>query len=131
MAELFSAEWMAGFQEAWNEEPGLADALGEIDFDSVIGYGFQGEDDPRGVIVVEKGRVTSAGAYSGQTLNWDLRASADNWNKWMASGVSMMSLGTATMTGKLKFKVGDYKAMVKDPRMAGPFIKSFNVMGKA
>jgi hypothetical protein len=32
--------------------------------------------------------------------------------------------------GKLKFEVGDYGAIVKDPRMVGPFIKSFNVMGQ-
>jgi hypothetical protein len=30
----------------------------------------------------------------------------------------------------MKFKVGDYGAMIKDPRMAGPFIKSFAVMGR-
>lgn len=32
------------------------------------------------------------------------------------------------MTGKLKFKEGDYKAMLKDPRMANPFVKSFGLM---
>ena len=31
-------------------------------------------------------------------------------------------------TGKLKFVKGDYKAMLKDPRMAGPFVKSFGLM---
>jgi hypothetical protein len=30
----------------------------------------------------------------------------------------------------MKFKVGDYSAMIKDPRMAGPFIKSFSVMAR-
>jgi hypothetical protein len=35
----------------------------------------------------------------------------------------------AYTTGKMKFAVGDYSAMLKDPRMAGPFIKSFSVMG--
>ncbi len=30
----------------------------------------------------------------------------------------------------LKFANGDYKAMIKEPRMAGPFIKSFTVMGR-
>ena len=43
----------------------------------------------------------------------------------------MMSLGVAYTSRKLKFRVGDYGAMVKDPRMAGPFIKSFSAMGKA
>jgi hypothetical protein len=36
----------------------------------------------------------------------------------------------AATTGKLKFRKGDYGAMVKDPRMAGPFVKSFSVMGR-
>jgi hypothetical protein len=35
----------------------------------------------------------------------------------------------AYTTGKMKFAVGDYGSMLKDPRMAGPFIKSFSVMG--
>ncbi len=130
MAELFSEEWMKGFMKAWNGEPELAGALEKIGFNSVIAYGFDGEDAPRGVIDVQNGTVVSAGAYAGQELNWDLRASKDNWETWLKKGLSMMSLGMAYTTRKLKFKVGDYKAMVKDPRMAGPFIKSFEVMGR-
>ena len=131
MAELFSDEWMKSFMEAWNAEPELADELEKIGFGSVIAYGFDGEDQPRGVIEVQNGVVVSAGSYAGQTLNWDLRASKDNWETWLNKGISMISLGMAYTTRKLKFKVGDYKAMIKDPRMAGPFIKSFEVMGRA
>jgi hypothetical protein len=40
-----------------------------------------------------------------------------------------MGLGMAYTSRKLKFNVGDYTAMIKDPRMAGPFIRSFAVMG--
>jgi hypothetical protein len=47
----------------------------------------------------------------------------------MAKPPGMMAIGSAFAMGKLKFQVGDYSAMVKDPRMAGPFIKSFSVMG--
>ena len=43
---------------------------------------------------------------------------------------NMMKIGAAYTTGKLKFVQGDYGAMIKDPRMAGPFIKSFAVMAK-
>jgi len=129
MADLFSDEWMKGFMNAWNNEPELADALAEIGFNSVIGYGFVGDDAPVGVITVENGKAVSAGTYNGETLNWDLRASADNWNKWLNKGIGMAGLGMAYTTGKLKFVVGDYGAMLKDPRMAGPFIKSFGVMG--
>jgi hypothetical protein len=38
-------------------------------------------------------------------------------------------LGMAVTSGKLKFNSGDFKAMIKDPRMATPFVKSFTVMG--
>ncbi|MFO8003891.1 SCP-2 sterol transfer family protein [Thioalkalivibrio sp.] len=131
MAELFSEEWMQSFKEQWNAEPELSDALAKIDFNSVIGYGFPGEDTPRGVITIEDGKATAAGAYSGEKMNWDLRASPDQWTKWMSKPPGMMGLGAAFTTGKIKFVVGDYKGMLKDPRMAGPFIKSFSVMGRA
>lgn len=131
MAELFSDDWMKAFLEEWNKEPELADALAKIEFNSVIGYGFPDEDEPRGVLVVENGKATEAGAYAGQDLNWDLRATADNWGKWLKKGIGMTGLGMAYTTRKLKFNKGDYMAMIKDPRMAGPFVKSFTVMGRA
>lgn len=130
MADLFSPEWMNGFKDAWNGESELSDALAEIGFNSTIAYGFPDDDQPRGVIVVENGKVTSAGPFSGQSLNWDLRATEETWRNWFASGVGMAGLGAAFATGALKFKVGDYPAMIKDPRMAGPFVKSFTVMGR-
>ncbi len=130
MPDLFSEAWMKAYMEEWNKEPELADALAKIDFNSKIAYGFKEDDKPAGILIIEQGKVTSAGAYNGETLNWDLRASQENWTKWIEKGLGMAGLGTATMTGKLKFKTGDYKAMIKDPRMAGPFIKSFTVMGR-
>jgi hypothetical protein len=131
MAELFSEEWMKGFVGAWNNEPDLSEALAKIDFNSVIAYGFDGEADPRGVLTIQGGKAVSGGSYGGEKLNWDLRASEDNWKKWMRKPPGMMGLGMAYTSRKLKFKVGDYTAMIKDPRMAGPFIKSFTAMSKA
>jgi hypothetical protein len=132
MADLFSDEWMKSFMEQWNAEPDLAVALEKINFNSVIAYGFDGEDTPRGVLTIENGKAISAGIYNGdETLSWDLRATFDNWNKWLAKPPGMMGLGMAYTSRKLKFNVGDYGAMIKDPRMAGPFIKSFSVMGRA
>ncbi|MBF0158014.1 MAG: SCP-2 sterol transfer family protein [Magnetococcales bacterium] len=130
MAGLFSEDWMRRFQQEWNKEPDLSDALAEIDFNSVIAYGFDDEDNPRGVLVVEKGKATKAGTFSGEPLKWDLRASEESWEKWIKDGIGMMKLGMAYTTGKLKFKVGDYGAMIKNPKMATPFIKSFDVMGR-
>jgi len=130
MADLFSTEWMTRFQEEWNNEPDLADALAKIDFTSTIAYGFDGDDQPIGFLVVEGGKAVSCGEYAGEELNWDLRASKESWEKWIAKGLGMMGLGMAYTSRKLKFQVGDYGAMVKDPRMAKPFIKSFSVMGR-
>ncbi|MCW8934211.1 MAG: SCP-2 sterol transfer family protein [Gammaproteobacteria bacterium] len=127
---MFNEEWMKHYSEAWNSEPGLADALEQINFNSIIGYGFDGQDAPVGFIDVQNGKVVSSGPYDGQELNWDLRATEDNWEKWSKKPPGMVGLGMAYTTKKLKFNVGDYAAMVKDPRMAGPFIKSFGVMGK-
>ncbi|MGC8711442.1 MAG: hypothetical protein ACP5RH_03535 [Leptodesmis sp.] len=128
--ELFSPEWMQAFGEQWNAEPELADALAKIHFNSIIGYGFENDSEPKGILIVQDGRVVSAGPYTGQKLNWDLRASRDQWQQWLDKGLNMMGLSMAYMTRKLQFRVGDYAAMIKDPRMAGPFIKSFAVMGK-
>jgi hypothetical protein len=131
MADLFSQEWMTSFMEQWNAEPELSDALEKINFSTTIGYGFDNEDNPSGVLVIKNGKAVAAGTFNGETLNWDLRASKESWGKWATKPPGMMGLGTAYTTRKLKFKIGDYAAMIKDPRMAGPFIKSFAVMGRA
>ena len=130
MADLFSDEWMKSFQEIWNADPGLKDALAEIGFNSVIAYGMPGEDNARGYIDVQNGEVVSAGVFDGQELSWDIRADQKNWDKWLSKGLGMAGMGMAVTMGKMKFKTGDFKAMIKDPRMAGPFVKSFEAMGK-
>lgn len=129
MSDMFSEEFMNGFKDRWNSDSELAGALEKIGFNSIIGYGIDGEDNPRGVLRVENGQVVEAGSFAGQDLNWDLRASEDNWNKWMKKPPGMMGLGMAYTSRKLKFNVGDYTAMIKDPRMAAPFIRSFSAMG--
>ena len=131
MSDLFTDDWMKSFMDEWNDEADLSDALAKINFNSVIGYGFAGADAPLGVLVVENGKATDAGAFDGQEMNWDIRASEAQWDKWISKPPGMMGLGAAFTTGKMKFVVGDYGAMIKDPRMAKPFIKSFSVMSRA
>lgn len=45
---MFSEDWMKQYAEAWNNEPGLADALEQINFNSTIGYGIDGQETPIG-----------------------------------------------------------------------------------
>lgn len=129
MAEpLFSDAWMKQLKDAWNNEPEVKDALAAIGFNSVIACGFKDEDKPKGVFVVEKGVCIRAGSYDGENVDWDMRAGHADWMKWVENGVGMAGLGIAFTTGKLKFPKGDFGAMIKDPRMAGPFVKSFGLM---
>jgi hypothetical protein len=129
VSELFSPEWMDDYKNAWNAEPKLTEPLGEIDFCSAIAYGYLTEDKPRGVLIVENGKATFGGAYENQELSWDIRASAELWNQWMEKPPAMTQIGLAYTTRRMQFKTGDYAAMLREPRMAGPFIKSFETMG--
>jgi hypothetical protein len=131
MSELFSAEWGRAFQQAWNAPDGLADALGQAGFTSAIAYGFDDEEEPRMVLEVENGRLVAAEPYSGQMLSWDLRASRETWESWRQAPPSLMALGLAYTQRKLRFKVGDYAAMVRDPMLASPFVKSFALFKQA
>ncbi|MEN8167575.1 MAG: SCP2 sterol-binding domain-containing protein [Pseudomonadota bacterium] len=130
MAQLFSDEWMNQLKDAWNADPDVKDKLAEIGFNSVITCGFKGDDKPLGVFVVENGECVRAGDYDGEEMDWDMRASRGDWMKWVEKGIGMAGMGTAFAMGKLKFLKGDFKGMIKDPRMAGPFVKSFGLMNK-
>jgi len=116
--------------DEWNSEPEIAKELAQIKFNSTIAYGFKSDADPRGVITVSNGKVTSASEFDNETVNWDLRADPEDWQAWLKKPPGMMTLGMAYTSRKLKFNQGDYAAMLKDPRMAGPFIKSFVVMAR-
>lgn len=128
--ELFSDAWMKCLMNAWNEEPEVRDALAAIGFNSIITCGFKGEDKPRGVFVVENGVCVRAGAHGGENPDWDMRADRQDWMKWVEKGIGMGAMGIAFATGKLRFLKGDYGSILKDPRMAGPFVKSFGLMHK-
>jgi len=130
MAELFSDEWINALKDEWNNEPEVSDALAKINFSSVITCGYKDEENPRCVFVVENGVATRAGLYDGETPDWDMRADEKNWGKWTTKPLNMASMGLAFTTGKLKFNTGDFKAMIKNPSMAVPFVKSFALMTK-
>ncbi|CAA6809967.1 MAG: Unknown protein [uncultured Sulfurovum sp.] len=130
MAKICSGEWMNQLKDEWNAEPEVSNALAEIGFNSVIACGFKGDEKPSGVFIVENGICTRAGDYDGEAVDWDMRGTQENWEKWIKKPLTMTTMGLAVTTGKLKFATGDFKAMIKNPKMAGPFVKSFGLMSK-
>lgn len=130
MAELFSDNWINELKQAWNDEPAVKDKLESIEFSSIITCGFKDEENPRCVFTVENGKATYAGEWKGEVADWDMRAKQNDWMKWVEKPLSAAGMGMAFTTGKLQFRTGDYLSMIKDPRMAGPFIKSFSLMSQ-
>lgn len=128
MSQLFSNEWINALKDAWNATPEVADKLAEINFCSTITCGFKNDEKPSCVFVVENGQAVSAGLYNGEEADWDMRADQKDWEKWSKKPLGMTSMGMAVATGKLKFVTGDFKAMIKNPSMAGPFVRSFALM---
>ncbi len=128
MAKLFTDAWINNLKDAWNDAPDVKDKLADISFNSKIACGFKDDENPSCIFVVENGEAVSAGLYNGEEVDWDMRADSADWQKWVAKPLGMTGMGIAFTTGKLKFKTGDYASMIKNPSMAGPFIKSFSLM---
>ena len=57
MTKLFSEEWAKDFMAAWNADADLVRDLKQEGFNSVIAYGFVGEDTPRMAVAVVCSRV--------------------------------------------------------------------------
>jgi len=131
MPELFSDDWANKYKEIWNSSEGIAQELGKSNFNSVVAFGVDGEDAPRVVLSITDGQIITAGSFKGESLNWDLRASQDEWVSLVAKPPGLMKLGLAYTSRKLKFKKGDYSVMIKDPRLSTAFVKCFALMGKA
>jgi len=128
MARLFSHEWMQDFSTAWNADKDMTDNLHAEKFTSKIGFGYKGDDAPTGIVDVSNGVVFYAGDYQGQELDWDIRADVEAWKEWLTDGFGFDKLGVAVSSGKLQFTVGDYRKMIRNPNMAKPFLRHFELM---
>jgi len=131
MAELFSIEWAQKYKEIWNSSDGIANELSRVGFNSVVAFGMNEEEQPRCVLTISNGQLISVVPPNGELVNWDLRADVEYWEHLMEKPPGLMRLGLAYTTRKLKFKKGDYAAMIKDPKLSAAFVKCFELMGKA
>jgi hypothetical protein len=130
MSNLFGENWMQQFAKLWNNDQEINDALNGQEFNVNIGYGFTKAPQPMGILVVKHGKVKHGGLYEDQNLDWDLRADADDWKIWVTEGLGLAQLGFVVSHKKLYFKIGDFRKMLRTPRLATAFLRSFIVMNK-
>ena len=130
MAEMFTDEWARAYMKIWNSDPEISDMLGNAKFSSVVAFGYQDEDKPRVVMTIKNGNMVSVDKRPTDDINWDLRAGQDFWLGLLSQPPGLMKLGIAYTSRKLRFNKGDYTKMIKDPSLAGAFVKCFALMGK-
>ena len=130
MSELFSGEWATAYMKIWNADGDITGTLKNAGFNSVVAFGYQDEEDPRFCMTIENGSIVSIEQKPSDTIKWDLRASEDFWTTLLSNPPGLMKLGIAYTSRKLRFKKGDYATMIKDPGLAGAFVKCFALMGK-
>ena len=130
MADLFSNEWSQAFKDAWNADEEITSSLARAGFNSVVAFGLAGTDEPSFVMTIQNGVVSSINTASIDEVKWDIRATNDDWLSLIVKPPGLMKLGIAYTSRKLRFAKGDYATMIKDPSLAGAFVKSFALMGK-
>ncbi len=130
MADLFSNEWARAYMDIWNSDTDITSMLRNAGFSSVVAFGYQDEAAPRFVMTIENGSVVSVDVKPDDEIKWDLRAGQDFWTGLISRPPGLMKLGIAYTSRKLRFNKGDYATMVKDPGLAGAFVKCFALMGK-
>lgn len=128
MSELFTPAWMGQLKEIWNATEEVVVPLAEAGFSARIGYGFSEDEQPVGMLVIQNGIASEAGAYDGGPLDWDLRAAPEKWLEWIDEGFGLTKLGPAVATGALQFACGNYRQMIRNPSLANPFLQHFALM---
>ena len=61
-------------------------------------------------------------------LDWDLRASPEDWAAWIESGFGLNKLGPAIATNALHFARGNYRQMIQNLSLSQPFLQHFHLM---
>lgn len=130
MADLFSNEWAQAYMDAWNADEDIISSLQRAEFSSVVAFGLPEVTDPAFVMSIQNGIISAINGNVTGDVKWDIRANADDWISLVVKPPGLMKLGIAYTSRKLRFLKGDYASMIRDPSLAGAFVKSFGLMGK-
>lgn len=127
MEVLFSEGWTKRFTNKWNNSE-VVSQLAAANFNSLIAFGYIESEHPEVVMEVQNGRIVTAQQHNSaqySVLDWDLRAEPEQWMKWRGNGPGIGGLGVAIANHQLQFRAGDYRKMIRQPLLAGPFLKFF------
>jgi hypothetical protein len=130
MSRIFTKQWSDELANLWNKDKEMVSDLSAIGFRANIGFGMIHEVLPRILFAVNDGKVEVVTTETDTELDWDLRASEEHWQDWAKGGFGLHKLGVATTNGELRFLAGDYRRMIRNQQMAGPFLRLFDLMTK-
>jgi hypothetical protein len=128
--QIFSEVWMTALKHEWNSTPHVHLPLQKAAFTARIGYGFKGESRARGMLTIVNGIALAASEADDEDLDWDLRASRENWMTWITGGFGMAKLGPAISTNSLEFAKGNYRQMIRNLSLSQAFMQHFQLMKK-
>ncbi len=131
MEDLFSEEWAKRFSRKWNNNTEMVEQLAAANFDSVVALGYPNHSMPEVVLEITQGRITNTRCMELNNCpdtDWDLRAEPEQWEKWRGNGPGITGLGVAVASRQLQFIAGDYRRMIRQPLLAGPFLKFFTFL---
>ena len=131
MNDLFTEEWLTRFSRKWNNDAEIVSQLAAANFDSRVCFGYTEAAQPEVLIDIQHGSVKNAKRYdplTDQKPDWDLRAHPEQWLKWRGNGPGIAGLGMAVASRQLQFLAGDYHRMIRQPLLAGPFLKFFSFL---
>ncbi|NOQ69238.1 MAG: SCP-2 sterol transfer family protein [Gammaproteobacteria bacterium] len=130
MADLFSSEWSQAFMETWNDDEEIISSLQRAGFNSVVAFGMLDTEEPAFIMTIQDGLVSSVNSATLDDVEWDVRATKENWLSLIVEPPGLMRLGIAYTSRKLCFLKGDYVTMIQDPDLAAAFVKTFVLMEK-
>ena len=131
MADFFTREWVETFATRWNADNDMVVPLFTHGFSAVIAFGYSFQADPSVVVEVDHGRVARAGLYNAVTkpaIDWDLRATPEQWAAWKKKPLEIMGVSVAVNRGQLEFRSGDYRKMMRTPDLAKAFLRFFTLL---
>lgn len=125
---MFSDSWLKQFLTRWNQSLEIVSLLNQENYSAAVGYGFVDDKNPLFVLFINSGRLEKIMRYRHQVLDWDFRASVENWKLMIENPPGIPQLGLAYTQKRLICRKGNYSLMMKNSNLSKAFSYSFKLM---